>query len=104
MPADFRKIGKNNKVRGASVERLVAALYNGKRNRNAGQAQADVETKELSIEVKSLQRSTPQLLSNAWTQATSSAILNGKIPVVVLSYIDNGRRVYWEVRKVGENV
>lgn len=75
-------------------------IYGGKRIGDTGAHWADVQTPTAAIEVKSRQTATPPLIREAWSQACVAAEATGKVPIVVLSYIDNGRRVYWQVTKV----
>lgn len=92
--------GRNSKARGKAVERVVARLYGGTRMPDTGAHWADVQTTTACIEVKSRQTATPALIREAWDQACVAARATGKEPIVVLSFIDAGRRVYWEVRKI----
>ena len=94
--------GRNSKRRGKSIERVVAAMYGGRRMPDTGEHWADVQTDTAVIEVKSRQSPTPALIREAWGQAATASEATGKVPLVVLSYLDGGKRVYWEVRKIGE--
>ena len=78
----------------------MAKLYAGTRMPDTGAHWADVQTETAVIEVKSRQTATPPLIREAWDQACVAAEATGKVPIVVLSYVDNGRRVYWQVTKV----
>ncbi len=98
-PANVRR-GRGNRARGAEVEREVAELYGGWRNIDRGGKWGDVQTEVLVIEVKSRQAATPQLIRTAWAQAIEAAANTGKDPLVVLTYIDGGKRSVWEVKKV----
>ena len=92
--------GRNSKARGKAVERIVARLYGGQRMPDTGTHWADVQTATAVIEVKSRQAPTPPLIREAWDQAETAARATGKVPLVVLSYVDGGRRVFWELRRV----
>ena len=92
--------GRNSKARGKSIERIVAALYGGKRMPDTGEHWADVQTESLVIEVKSRQTPTFALIREAWDQAQTAADATGKAPLVVLSFLDGGKRVFWEVRRI----
>lgn len=100
--------GRNNKSRGKSYERVVArllALLWGepvRRNPDTGGKVADCESAHDVIEVKSVQGPTYALLLRAWGQAEAAAEKTGKTPHVVLSFVDNGRRVFWHVQKLTE--
>ena len=95
--------GRNNKVRGKALERVVAKLYNGWRNPDNGSKVADVETDYLVIEVKSLSHEPFAVLKKAWSQADHAAEATGKEPRVVVSFKVNGRRKghYYELRRIG---
>ena len=95
-----QKRGRNSKQRSKAIERDVARLYGGQRIGDTGGHFADVQNLTHVIEVKSRQMATPALIREAWDQAETAAKATGKDPLVVLSYLDHGRRVYWEVRKV----
>jgi len=71
---------------------------------DTGEHWADVQTPELVIECKSRQSATPALIREAWDQAETAARATGKAPLVVLSFVDGGRRVFWEVRRVAVDV
>lgn len=75
-------------------------MYGGQRIGDTGAHWADVQTVTACIEVKSRQAPTPALIRGAWDQAETAARATGKQPLVVLSYVDGGRRTYWEVRKL----
>lgn len=96
--ADMKKIGKNNKRRGKQEERNVAKVVGGWRNPDNGTKIADVETDEYCIEVKSKTTGSPAQLIKGWQQALAAAAETGKKPVVVLSYVDKGKRVRWLVK------
>ncbi len=98
-PTNVRR-GRNNRERGKAVEREVAALYGGWRNIDRGGKWGDVQTETQVIEVKGRQTSTPKLIAGAWDQATEAAENTGKDPLVVLTYIDGGKRSVWEVKRV----
>lgn len=92
--------GRNAKARGKAVERVVARLYGGTRMPDNGAHWADVQTETAVLEVKSRQTATPALIREAWDQACTAARATGKVPIVVLSFVDGGRRTYWQVTKV----
>lgn len=100
MTSERSARGRNSKARGKAVERAVAKLYGGQRMPDTGAHWADVQTITACIEVKSSQKTTPALIRGAWDQAETAARATGKEPLVVLSYVDGGRRTYWEVRKL----
>jgi len=100
MTIDRSRLGRNNRARGASVERWVAKLVGGWRNIDRGGAWGDVQTVSRVVEVKSRQTSTPNLIAGAWEQATEAAAKTGKEPSVILCYIDGGKRTAWEVRRL----
>lgn len=97
---DRQRIGRNNRVRGAAVERWVARLVGGWRNIDRGGKWGDVQTVDRVVEVKSRQTPTPTLISGAWAQAVDAAEHTGKEPSVVICYIDGGKRSAWEVRRL----
>ena len=92
--------GRNNKHRGATIEREVARITGGKRIGNRGTSSADVETDTQAIEVKSTISPTPAWWLRAWEQAEQAAKETGKEPVIIRSNVDKGRRVYWEIRRL----
>lgn len=100
MTEENSRRGRLAKQRGKSVERVVAKLYNGKRMPDTGAHWADVQTDTAVIEVKSRVTPTFALIREAWDQAQTAATATGKDPLVVLSFVDEGRRVYWEVRRI----
>ena len=101
-PASVKR-GRNNKVRGAHVEREVARLYGGWRNIDRGGKYGDVQNETLVIEVKSRQQATPKLISGAWDQALEAAAKTGKDPLVVLAYAaPSGKRRFWAVKEITE--
>lgn len=101
-----QKRGANNKARGKVYERKVAALLTKLwkkpvwRNPDSGMKAADCESYDDVIEVKSVTGPSYALLLKAWGQATDAAGKTGKSPHVILSFVDNGRRVYWHVTKL----
>lgn len=92
--------GRNAKSRGKAVERMVAKFFGGVRMPDTGAHWADVQTPTAVIEVKSRQAPTPPLIREAWAQACVAALATGKVPIVVLSYVDGGRRTFWQVTKL----
>ena len=98
--AHRKKIGRNNRTRGASVEREVAKVIGGWRNIDRGGAWGDVQTTTRVVEVKSRQQATPKLIAGAWEQVTEAAEKTGKDPSVMLCYVDGGKRSMWEVRRI----
>lgn len=106
--AAARQRGRNNKMRGKSIERRVAKLLTRLRampfNRNPdnGTKVADIESHAEVVEVKSMQRATPPILRRAWLQAEAAREETGKEPRVVLSYVDDNRRTFWLVTKLIE--
>ena len=101
-PANVKR-GRNNKKRGASVEREVAKLFGTVRNIDRGGKFGDIQTNSLVIEVKSRQQVTPKLISGAWDQALEAAAETGKDPLVVLVYAaPSGKRRFWAVKEITE--
>lgn len=100
MTTENTRRGRNNKLRGKAVEREVATLFEGKRMPDTGEHWADVQTETAVIEVKSRQVPTPKLIRDAWDQAETASRATGKVPLVVLAYIDHGRRTFWQVVKI----
>jgi len=93
--------GRNNKARGSTVERAVAKLLDGRRNPSSGLlGPADVETERFAIEVKSHKGSTPLLRQRAWIQAERAATMTGKAPLLIETYVDNGKRSFWAIQKI----
>lgn len=86
------------------VAALLSSLWNKKvwRNPDSGAKAADCESDDDVIEVKSVTGPSYALLLKAWGQAIDAATKTGKKPHVVLSFLDNGRRVYWHVTKLEE--
>ena len=52
------------------------------------------------IEVKSRQTAPPAYLVKGWQQAIHGAGLTNRRPLVILSYVEEGRRNYWMVQKL----
>lgn len=100
MTAERVTRGRNSKSRGKAVERMVAKLFGGVRMPDTGAHWADVQTPTAVIEVKSRQVPTPPLIREAWAQACVAALATGKVPIVVLSYVDGGKRTFWQVTKL----
>lgn len=107
LPVNQRR-GRNNKARGKSYERVVARLLAQLwqepvwRNPDTGGKVADCESAVDVVEVKSVTGPSYALLLKAWGQAEAAAAETGKTPHVVLSFVDNGRRVFWHVQKLEE--
>ena len=106
---DYRKQGRNNKRRGKAIERevrdLLIQLHPGQlawRNADNGNQVADVETDCAVYEVKSNQRPTPQRRVKAWSQAKEAERQTGKVPYVVETYIDNGKRSFRLVQQLNQ--
>lgn len=112
--------GRNNKNRGKALERrvakLLAALHQvntAERVTDQGRSYPDIhfegfcplcggEDREYVVEVKSRQQGTPTYLIEAWEQATRGAGLTDREPFVILTYVDDGRRVFWLVKQMAE--
>jgi hypothetical protein len=72
------------------------------RNPDNGTKVADVESATVVVEVKSRQTSSWRLLRDAWNQAEVAAEETGKEPYIVVSNVDNRRRVRWLITKLPE--
>ena len=107
---DRRKLGRNSKARGKQEERNVLKLLQEhfgeefKRNPDNGTKVADVESENIVVEVKSRQTAPWRLLQDAWAQAEKAAEDTGKEPYVIVSNIQNRRRVRWIITKLPESV
>lgn len=103
---DRKKIGSNNKKRGASEERAVAALLTDKmeepfkRVGNRGASSADVESDNYVVEVKSRTQASPLLMREAQEQLEKAMAETGKDGFLVFRYKDNGKRTTWVIKKV----
>lgn len=102
MSEEHIRRGRNNKLRGKSVEREVAKLVGGRRNPDNGDKQFDVETETAGYEVKSRQSPTPALIRGAWEQASIAAERTGLDPYVVLAYTpgQGHPREFWLVKRL----
>ena len=106
MTVDRKRIGKNNKQRGAQEERNVLELlkaYFGEefhRVGNRGSSSADVESDNIVVEVKSRQSSSWRLLRDAWAQIEQAVEETGKEPWLVISNVDSRRRTRWLITKL----
>lgn len=97
--SERKRRGRNSKLRGKAIERSVARIYDGQRMPDSGKENFDVLTDHFAIEVKSSVSSTPKRLQKAWAQACQGAERHHKVPLVILSYVDGGKRVFWEVQQ-----
>ena len=68
-----KSIGRNNKIRGKTYERRVAAALGGIRNISNSKPHTDVETDDAVYEVKSTQTATPSWLIRAMSQLELAA-------------------------------
>ena len=68
MEFKLKKRNNNNRVRGKTYERRVAASLGGVRNLDKGRPHTDVETRDAVYEVKSTQSSVPVWLKKALGQ------------------------------------
>lgn len=102
MSEEHIQRGRNNKLRGKSVEREVAKLVGGRRNPDNGEKQFDVQTDSSGYEVKSRRSATPRLIAGAWEQAAHAAEQTGLDPYVVLAYTPGAGhpREFWLVKKL----
>lgn len=100
METPAQRRGRNNKRRGASIERTVARLVGGKRIGNRGTSSADVTTEDFAIEVKSVMTPTPAWLKRAWSQAEKAAAETGLLPLIIRSHKDGNRRTYWVIAQM----
>jgi len=97
---------RNNRARGAHVERLVARMLGGIRTGGDRGGQAgDVQTVGSVYEVKSRRQQTPALIRGAWAQLMQAAERSGKDPGgVVLAYTPGAGkpREFWLITKLEE--
>ena len=105
---EHQRRGRNNKSRGKLYERKVAQILSclwGKavwRNPDSGTKAADCESDDSVIEVKSCQTPTYALLRKEWGQTMDAMRKTGKKPYVVLTFVDDRKRTYWLVQRLGE--
>ena len=102
---DRRKIGRNNRKRGAAAEREAARiLTNGSigrpgvwyRNIDRGGKYGDIACAEAVAEVKSVSRAMPALFDGALKQNAEAAAATGKDNFgVLVRYARPGHKVRW---------
>lgn len=103
---DRRRIGKNNKSRGASEERAVSAILTDyfeepfNRVGNRGRSSADVESDTKVVEVKSRTQPTPKLIREAWEQVEVAVKETDKEGYLVVRYKDGNRRTTWLMKRI----
>lgn len=109
-PANVKR-GRNAKARGKNEERNSASALNAepgfegedfRRNPDNGTKVADLESENYVVEVKSQQKPTYALIKRAWSQALAAHRGTGKHPLIVLTFVDEGRRVRWLVQRLGD--
>ncbi len=98
---DRKKIGRNNRARGAGAEREAAALLTeltGEehwRNIDRGGKWGDVQSATHVYEIKSRQVALPQLFDSALAQMKVAAEHTGKSGGVLVRYARPGRKARW---------
>lgn len=93
--------GRRSKARSKVVEREVAALLGGTRNRDGGpRGTPDIETEDLIVEVKSHMTPTPKWISAALDQVMTAPNPEGKTPITVHTFIDAGRRTILWIERI----
>lgn len=121
-----RRRGRNNKRRGAAIEREIAKKLGGTRIVDNGEpGKSDIRVYnyppcdevpedddwllhaktclcDTIIEVKSNQRSSPAKRVKAWEQAVNGAAKEGEewSPRIIETYIDEGKRTHWLIQKL----
>ncbi|MCH8863643.1 MAG: hypothetical protein IID51_14235 [Proteobacteria bacterium] len=99
---DRRKIGRNNRTRGAAAEREAARLLNVThldqwyRNIDRGGKYGDIACPSAVAEVKSVSRAMPALFDGALAQVAEAAEATGKDNFgVLVRYARPGHKVRW---------
>ena len=103
---DRKKIGTNNKKRGAQEERTVARILTEQTGQvfsrvgNRGTTSADLISEEYCVEVKSRTQVTPVLIREAYQQLELAMEETGLDGFLILRFLDKGRRTTWMVKRI----